>query len=193
MRKTIQAVSVTIMFLFLLGCGSTSPVTVDEPELSPVDRVLEEVGPFDLDNVDTYPEVETVLIAVEKVLELEYIRWLDAVNDPDCSPPLQVPFPVSDRGTSMTLDEQNMYFSGHITLSTFRSFGQISSNGVTGCDIYWILYDTFAALDNGTGFWFQYLVDVQETNRFGMFGPGGYDVPDEWDEDPCPLEIPCTR
>lgn len=90
------------------------------------------------------------------------------------------PFPVELRGTQMGREDQIEYFSGHIVLDSFGTFGEIGP-GVTGCDMYWIIYDVIDYWDiamEPVGGYLPYMVDVQETNRFSMYGPGGYDVPD---------------
>jgi len=197
--KIYTAFAVIILLAMCIGCGSTAPTEPENDETA-VDRVLRMVGPFDINDIDSYPEIEAVVMAIQMELDVGPFRFA-MVNDPNCNLPELKPFPVFLRGTFMTLDEQNMYFSGHIVLATFGTFDPFWPGGPSGCDIYWLLYDILAAMDQGTGYFFQYMVDVQETNRFGMFcthtpnclGQCGYDVPVVWDADPCPLDIPCTR
>ena len=167
-----------------------------------VAAVIEAIGPFDIYDRDAYPTMEEIGVAVSKVMDLPERRFIQ-VNDPNCNPELKAPFPIFIRGTYMSVVQQYQYFAGHITLAMCGTFEGIGSSGHTGAEVYWVFYDVFEIYNEmipGDG-WVGYMTDVQETNRFGTYclhtpncaGQCGYNVPEFWEYDECPLEVPTER
>ena len=189
------------MLLFVIGCGpvAENPVVSesDTPDTHQADmQATIDLLNIDTDNLEVADYTQAIIDAVTEANGLP-MRTLQ-VNDKYCEDTFYDPFPMELRGTSMTLDEQNQYISGHIVIGIFGTFGEISSNGYTGCDFYLSIYDWFDDLNviyaNFPPFYgyTPMLVDIQETNRWGMYGTGGFDCPETWAEDPCPLDIPCV-
>jgi len=165
------------LFLFVIcGCQPAEKETTDEPvDDSPVSTAATQP------DMPTYQDILTqACMAAGIEVPVQRAAQMGVFYDP---------FPVVLRGTSMSRADQLEYFSGHMVLDNFGTFGGIAS-GVTGCDVYEIIYEVIDYWDTAMapiGGYLPYMVDVQETNRFSMFGPGGYDVPDVID-----IEVPCT-
>jgi hypothetical protein len=81
-------------------------------------------------------------------------------------------FPIELKGTSMIPKEQLSYHSAQMVDDTFDwEFQHPTDPEVDACSIYEILQTTLYMIDNDTGFFAQYMTDVLESWRFGMFCP----------------------